>query len=125
MGGGPRGQHPAPGGDTGKRLRDDERLWEELSYCVPLGIPHSEFLNWDPDDQDKALAYVRDQGSRCGGCGTRKDDWEDDPDAFVGWHERCPGCERLEQERANVEKDAKGIRYRLLPREMAKRLMEL
>ena len=91
---------------------------------MPLGIPHSEFLGWDPDDQDKALAFVRDSATRCGGCGTRKDDWEDDPDAFVGWHETCPGCERLEQEKNNVAEGKMGVRFRLLPRAIALRLME-
>jgi hypothetical protein len=123
LGGGPGGQHAATGGVPGKRLRDDERLWEELSYCVPLGIPHTIFLGWDPDDQDKALAYQRDLRGRCNGCGTRKEDWADDPDAYVGWHDTCPGCERLEQERKNVAEGAQGVHFRLLPREMALRLM--
>lgn len=124
MGGCLGGQHPPPCSEPGKRLRDDERLWEELSYCVPLGIPHSAFLDWDPDDQDKALAFERDKRSRCNGCGTRKEDWVEDEDAFISWHEKCPGCERLEQERDNVPEGSHGVHFRLLPRDVAIQMTE-
>jgi hypothetical protein len=124
LGGGPGGQHAATGGVPGKRLRDDERLWEELSYCVPLGIPHSRFLDWDPDDQDKALAYTRDINSRCKGCGTRHEDWVEDDNAYISWHDVCPGCERLEQEKANVHEGQQGVHFRLLPKDLALHLME-
>ena len=61
------------------RLREDRRLRAELDYCAPRGIPHSDFLNWEQDDQDKALAWQVDEADKCPGCGTRSyeaDDYE-------------------------------------------------
>lgn len=122
MDGGSRRQHATSGGAPGKRLRDDEQLWEELSYCVPLGIPHSVFLDWEPDDQDKALALMRDRNTRCG-CGTRASDWKEDPDAYIAWQRHCPGCDRIEQERKNLPDNARGVHVILLPKEEALRRM--
>ena len=39
-------------------------------FCNTHGIPHSEFLEWDPDDRQKALAYLYEDSERCGMCGT-------------------------------------------------------
>jgi hypothetical protein len=91
---------------------------------VPIGLPHSQFLSWDETDQDKALAFMRDRRNRCPGCGTHEDEWERDPDAYVGWHESCPGCARLEQESENVSDSARGVKRFLIPRAEAERRME-
>ena len=121
-GGGPGLQH-VPGRTLGKRLRDDAKLRMELAYCVPLGIPHSVFLGWDPDDQDMALAYRRYESLVCS-CGTRQEEWERDSDAYIADVEVCPGCARIEQERGNDVAKVKGARIGLLPREIALRKME-
>lgn len=92
---------------------------EELAYCVPNGIPHSRFLSWEEDDQDKALAYVRDKALVCNGCGTKRSEWSEDRHAFIAQQRRCPGCERLEMERDNVPPDAKGVQFFLVPRALA------
>lgn len=96
----------------------------ELAYCVPLGIPHSEFLSWDVVDQDKALAWQREQAKVCRGCGTRKEEWDRDKFAYVGEIECCPGCELLEQEKEHMkdqeERGARGLSARLVPRALAK-----
>ena len=92
-----------------------------MAYCVPRGIPHSVFLDWDPLDQDKALAWMRAQARNCGGCGTNPDDWKNDRFAHVGQQRSCPGCEVLAQERENVPEQAKGYTYvYLVPRELAR-----
>lgn len=92
-----------------------------MAYCVPLGIPHSVFLEWDPVDQDKALGYQRQQRSLCPGCRTREEEWAQDRFAYVGQMRECPGCEVLEQEQQNVREDAKGHTHvYLVPRELAK-----
>lgn len=69
-----------------------------MSYCVPLGLPHSQFLSWSDDDQDKALAWTLDSRDRCHGCGTRADEWEPDKGGSRNAYEAklhiCPGCER-------------------------------
>lgn len=106
-------------GVLGKRLRDDAQLLEELTYCVPLGIPHSRFLSWSLDDQDKALAFMRYRAEHCPGCGTTRGDWDKDPDAFIADVEICPGCQRIEQENDNAPAKKKGAKVGLLPRAVA------
>jgi hypothetical protein len=119
------GEPRFPDPRTGILIRDDAQLAEQLAYVVPLGIPHSHFLggpnHWTDLDQDKALAWNREQRKQCATCKTRKDEWESDPDRYVGNIERCPGCERLEQEQENVQqmKGAKGLKIGLVPKEMA------
>lgn len=91
-----------------------------MAYCVPLGIPHSRFLSWDPTDQDKALAFVRERQTTCR-CGTQMHEWEKDKFAYVGQQRQCPGCEVLEQERENVPDHAAGFTHvYLTPRALAK-----
>jgi hypothetical protein len=78
----------------------------ELAYCAPQGIPHSEFLSWSADDQDKALAWLADQSNRCPDCRTRPEEW--DPaqggsrTAYVADVTRCLGCEVLGQARRDL-----------------------
>lgn len=87
---------------------------------MPRAIPHSVFLDWPEDDQDKALAYMRDQAERCGGCGTKRSEWESDHFAYVGHVEVCPGCEAIAQEHENIDNaaktgaDTKGLRVGLV-----------
>lgn len=84
-----------------------------MAFCNDKGIPHSEFLEWPENDQDKALAFRRFESTRCGTCGTREEDWEEHRHAFIGDLYRCPGCEILEQEKSNVPDGEKGIHVRL------------
>lgn len=77
------------------------------------------FLSWDEDDQDKALAYMREQATVCTGCGTRQADWDLDRFAFVAQAHQCPGCEVLAQEQDNVPDKARGVRVFLVPRALA------
>lgn len=62
---------------------------------------------------------MREQRAVCPGCGTRAEEWDRDPDAYIGDYRICPGCERMEQERGNVPEGAKGVHFHLLPREVA------
>ena len=77
------------------------------------------FKRWHPDDQDKVLVYLHDKAMRCGTCGTRKEDWADDPDAFIADVEICPGCERIEEEYDNDIAKRKGAKVGLLPHDEA------
>lgn len=86
---------------------------------MPLGIPHSKFLSWDEEDQDKALAFLRAKRELCPDCSTRERDWEADRFAFVSNTKRCLGCEAMELERNNIPEDAKGVKVFLEPREVA------
>ena len=94
-----------------------------MGVCRQYRISHSHFLGgpprWDEDDQDKAIAHENYIRAACGECGTRLSEWEEDPDAFVGYHWRCPGCEIIEQERDNVPEDQKGIHVGVIPRDLS------
>ncbi len=71
---------------------------------------------------------MRDLAERCGGCGRKKRDWEEDHFAYVGHVERCPWCEVLAEEQENVDNAAKmgqntkGLRIGLIPRAQAEAL---
>lgn len=94
--------------------------------CERFGIPHSRFLggdgSWSALDREKALAWREWQRWSCGECGTRPDDW--DPgrgghrDAYIADTVRCPGCERIAQERDLVPdgRPGYGVKVALLPR---------
>lgn len=101
----------------------------ELDYCCPRGIPHSKFLRWDEDDQDKAIAWAIDQRKRCDKCGTYPEDWID-PETKIPYYPppmyvhsiRCIGCANLENDAEEVRKahegdskGAAGIRFFLAP----------
>lgn len=76
-----------------------------MEYCGPIGLPHSRFLSWDPDDQDKAMAWVFHKASRCSQCGTFPEEWLDGdgmpvyPPPYMAGSEICLGCETLDAER--------------------------
>lgn len=107
------------------RLREDDRFRLEMAYCGPRGIPHGQFLAWEPDDQDKALAWVLLDRAVCPGCGTFPDEWVDPmtgrtvPDPpYVPELVRCYGCAEREAFTAEVRKgggDLDGMRVRLRP----------
>lgn len=78
------------------------------------------FLDWTPLDQAKALEWHRDQRKICPTCRTRKEEWAQDRDAYVGHIDYCPGCERIEQERENAQGTSKrGLKIGLVPKEFA------
>jgi hypothetical protein len=89
-----------------------------LAYCVPRGLPHSAFLSWDQDDQDKALAWEAERRAHCPDCGTRRDEW--DPDrggdryAYLAVDYRCLGCESLEQAQRDRDQTQLGMKVALL-----------
>lgn len=73
-----------------------------MSYCAPRGIPHSLFLGrvveagepqWLDADRDKALWWLIHDRMTCPGCGTRPDEFENDPDAYIPEPHHCRGCE--------------------------------
>jgi hypothetical protein len=95
--------------------------------CRQYGISHSHFLGgppvWTDDDQDKAIAYEALLRVTCSSCGTRDEEWKEDPVAYLGHLWRCPGCETLELEKKNVpEEGAEGIHVGLIPRAVAEEM---
>lgn len=103
---------------SGKSIWDRPELREELAYCVPLGIPHSTFLTWDDDDQDKALAYLREMRKVCPSCGTREEEWGEGGRtlAYITNPVRCHGCKAIDQEKENIpEGEHSGVFIQLVP----------
>jgi hypothetical protein len=63
-----------------------------MSYCFEHGIPHSKFLDWDPEDRAKTVAYALESGQRCQMCGTAPWEWEENKFAYTAMDEFCKGC---------------------------------
>jgi hypothetical protein len=63
-----------------------------MSYCHDRGIPHSKFLEWEPEDRAKVLAYTLEYAGRCQLCGTAGWEWEENKFAFTAVEEFCQGC---------------------------------
>lgn len=68
-----------------------------MSFCHDAGIPHSEFLDWAPEDQAKEIAFQLEKNTKCSLCGTAE--WEWDPKqggsrfAYEAVAHTCRGCE--------------------------------
>lgn len=94
-----------------------------MAYCVPKGIPHSVFLKWNEDDQDKALGWELYQRQLCSGCGTEPSEWVDEdgfpvfPPPYQPNSTRCYGCVTLNEENRKFEKmgNSIGVSLRLGP----------
>lgn len=63
-----------------------------MSYCVDKGIPHDQFLEWDPESRAKTLAYLMEQGEVCQLCGTAGWEWKENRYAYDVEEVFCQGC---------------------------------
>ena len=67
-----------------------------MAWCKEAGIPHSVFLQWEPEDQSKALAYLIEENTKCGMCGTAEWEWDDTQGgsrkAYEPIEKFCMGC---------------------------------
>jgi hypothetical protein len=68
----------------------------EISYCVDKGIPHEQFLDWEPESRAKVIAYLLEQSGSCQLCGTAGWEWEENKYAYDVQEVFCPGCYRKE-----------------------------
>ena len=96
------------------RLRVDPSFKLEIGYCVEKGIPHEEFLDWEPESRAKVLAYLLEQAESCQLCGTAGWEWEENRFAYDVQEVFCPGCYRKEVS-ANVDNKLPGTRVELVP----------
>lgn len=89
-------QQGAGRGPYRSRLRYDSEFFFELQICNEYGIPHSEFLAWEPEDRAKAKAFVIEKAQRCAMCGTAPWEWDEkqggDRRAYEPVESFCPGC---------------------------------
>lgn len=74
----------------------------QMRVCEKYQISYSEFLGWDDDDQDLAIAYEIFQADKCGRCGTSRERWESDRFAYEPVVERCRGCEMMEKQQQTL-----------------------
>lgn len=63
-----------------------------MSYCTDKGIPHSVFLEWEPEDRAKTLAYILATNEKCSLCGTAPWEWSQDKFAYTPVEDFCQGC---------------------------------
>lgn len=89
-------QQGAGSGPYRGRLRYDRDFFFELQLCSEYGIPHSEFLAWEPDDQAKAIAFAIEKAMRCVMCGTAPWEWDEaqggSRHAYEAVESFCHGC---------------------------------
>lgn len=92
-----------------------------MAYCGPLGIAHSEFLSWDDLDQDKAIAWLGFEKSRCPGCNTFPHEYLDDEGRvlnqppYIVYSERCYGCVGIEDKNKEIGANKVGYHLRMIP----------
>jgi hypothetical protein len=85
-----------------------------MSYCFERGIPHSEFLLWNPEDRAKVLAFAAEQAARCNMCGTAGWEWQDNKFAYTAVEDFCQGCyQKAVQQEGN--RTLPGTNIRLVP----------
>lgn len=73
------------------------------------------FLEWEPDDRAKVLAYTLEQASRCSMCGTAPWEWEDNRYAYTAIDEFCQGCYQKSAFTDQESKSLPGTNVKLVP----------
>jgi hypothetical protein len=90
-----------------------------MTYCHEVGLPHSTFLSWDPNDRAKTIAYALERAERCTSCGTSSWEWEADMNAYIAVRQQCPGCLRRESVMEDTQDPPKGSSVVLIPKAKA------
>ena len=89
------------------RLRFDHGLAERMSLAAEFRLTLSAVLRWPERDLVLALAWRREQTTRCPGCGTAAWEWDESKGgsrhAYVADAEACDGCGRLASLRDQFE----------------------
>jgi len=86
-----------------------------MSYCFEKGIPHSVFLDWNPEDRAKAIAYSMEQALRCTMCGTAQWEWDEDKFAYTALDEFCKGCYQKSVFSDTESRSLPGTNVKLVP----------
>jgi hypothetical protein len=86
-----------------------------MSYCFEQAIPHSKFLEWDPEDRAKVLAYSMERAARCAQCGTAPWEWEENRFAYTAVEEFCNGCYQKSVFSDTQSKPLPGTNVKLIP----------
>ncbi len=86
-----------------------------MSYCYENGIPHSVFLEWEPEDRAKVLAYAMERATRCVQCGTAPWEWDENKFAYTTVEELCMGCYQKSVYQDTQSKPLPGTNVKLIP----------
>ena len=86
-----------------------------MSYCHDKAIPHSEFLDWDPEDRAKVIAFILESTERCSLCGTAEWEWKANKHAFTAVDHFCPGCYMKSIYSETVGSSLPGTNVKLIP----------
>lgn len=93
-----------------------------MAYCGPLGIPHGRFKGWEDTDQDKAIAWLGFEKSKCPGCNTFPEEYLDSEGRMIQeppytvYSEICYGCVAIKEKQDEIgEKNIEGISLRMVP----------
>lgn len=98
-----------------------EKYGTPRSIVLGRPLPAAGEPLWLPDDLEWAIAHEQYVASLCGGCRTRREDWEglgpQDPEPFVPVSDRCPGCYEIALADKDIPEDerALGARSYLIP----------
>lgn len=88
----------------------------QVAWCTDKGIPHSQFLRWDEADQQKVMASLLEERSRCKSCGTSEWEWAEDQFAYSTARHVCRGCMLLDAAQEDTG-DLPGAKMVLLPKD--------
>lgn len=86
-----------------------------MSYCYDHAIPHSKFLQWEPEDKAKVMAYAMEKASRCMQCGTAPWEWEENKFAYTAVEELCMGCYQKSVYSEAESRSLPGTNVKLIP----------
>lgn len=91
-----------------------------MRWCAETGTPHSQLLNWEPEDRNKLTAHLLEEVATCPQCGTRADEWDPEQGgsrrAYVPEAHICPGCELKELAATDeANQDRRGLYVVLKP----------
>lgn len=63
-----------------------------MSWLSEHGLTHSWWLDLDPEDRAKQLAFLAESNERCDMCGTAEWEWKENKHAYEPVDEFCMGC---------------------------------
>lgn len=86
-----------------------------MSYCTDKGIPHSVFLDWEPEDRAKVIAFLMEQAERCTMCGTAPWEWDENKFAYTAVDHFCQGCYQKSIYSDTMSKSLPGTNVKLVP----------
>lgn len=86
-----------------------------MSFCHERGIPHSKFLQWNPEDRAKTLAFSLEAAARCQMCGTAPWEWIENRYAYTAVEELCNGCYQKNVFSDTKSKSLPGTNVKLVP----------